>query len=71
MSDVVSAVIALINPGDPRPVLAPAIGLTLRLLQEELLALHAAEVARLVVAKAHEVEGIVPAHELVARLDVD
>ena len=56
---------------DLGPVAAPAAGLALHLLEEQLLALHAAEVEELVVPEAHVVERLLAAHELVAGLQVD
>ena len=60
MSEVVSLGDRLDEAQDLVPVLAPATRLALHLLEEELLALHAREVAELVVAEAHEVERVVP-----------
>ena len=54
MSEVVSAVIDLMRRATFFQSFAPATGLALRFPQEELLPLHAPEVAGLVVAKAHE-----------------
>ncbi len=71
MSEVVWLGDRLDELEDLGPVLAPAAGLALHLLEEELLALHAREVARLVVAEAHEVERLLAVHELVAGLEVD
>ncbi|OPZ46957.1 MAG: hypothetical protein BWY94_00266 [Actinobacteria bacterium ADurb.BinA094] len=59
------------EPDDAVPVPAPAPRLTLQLPDEELLALHAGEVAPLVVAEADEVQRLLAAHQLVAGLEVD
>ena len=56
---------------DLGPVVAPPAGLALHLLEEQLLALHAAEIEELVVPEAHVVERLLAAHELVAGLQVD
>ena len=49
----------------------PAQRLPLELAQEQLLALHAAPVAELVVAEAHEAQGVVAVEPLIAGLEVD